>query len=41
MQIIDFIVNQILREPALFLGIIAALGLIIQEKISQILLVEP
>lgn len=32
MQIIDFIVNQILREPALFLGIIAALGLIIQRK---------
>ncbi|GIN85996.1 PTS system fructose/mannitol family transporter subunit IIC [Heyndrickxia sporothermodurans] len=32
MQIINFIVNQILREPALFLGIIAALGLIIQRK---------
>lgn len=32
MQIIDFIINQILREPALFLGIIAALGLIMQKK---------
>ncbi|MFD2211849.1 PTS ascorbate transporter subunit IIC [Virgibacillus halophilus] len=32
MQVVNFIVNQILREPALFLGIIAALGLIIQRK---------
>lgn len=32
MVIIDFIVNQILRQPALFLGIIAATGLIIQRK---------
>ena len=32
MQIMEFIINQILREPALFLGIIAALGLIIQRK---------
>ncbi|MFD2616154.1 PTS ascorbate transporter subunit IIC [Terrilactibacillus laevilacticus] len=32
MQILDFIINQILRQPALFLGIIAALGLIVQRK---------
>lgn len=32
MIVIDFIVNQILRQPALFLGIIAASGLIIQRK---------
>jgi PTS system ascorbate-specific IIC component len=32
MIVINFIVNQILRQPALFLGIIAAVGLIIQRK---------
>ncbi|RAL26417.1 PTS ascorbate transporter subunit IIC [Thermoflavimicrobium daqui] len=38
MAILDFVINHILRQPALFLGIIAAVGLIIQRKsISDIL----
>jgi ascorbate PTS system EIIC component len=32
MFVVDFFVNQVLREPALFLGIIALIGLIIQKK---------
>ncbi len=32
MKIINFIINQILREPAIFLGIIALVGLLIQKK---------
>jgi len=32
MGIIDFFIHEILREPALFLGIIACLGLLIQKK---------
>lgn len=32
MTFINFIINQIFREPALFLGIIALVGLLIQKK---------
>jgi len=32
MAVVDFIVNQILREPAIFLGLIALVGLLIQRK---------
>lgn len=32
MVIIDFLVNQIFRQPPLFLGIIACIGLILQRK---------
>lgn len=32
MTIINFIINQIFREPAIFLGIIALVGLLIQRK---------
>ncbi len=32
MSIINFLINQIFREPALFLGIIALIGLLIQRK---------
>jgi len=40
MQVIDFIVNQVLREPSIFLGIIVLLGMVFMKRKFQAVLVS-
>lgn len=40
MQILDFIVNQVLREPSIFLGIIVLLGMVFLKKKGKDILVS-